>query len=121
MAGKISELVLGDPKDSNTDLGPIIIPESVLRFEELINDAINFDAQCIIGGMVTTDGRAKGLFCEPTLLTNCNSSMQIVQEQLQAPILCATTISGIEEFREEVNDNQYGTGVRIFTANPLSY
>jgi hypothetical protein len=37
------------------------------------------DAKCIIGGMTTTDGNSKGLFCLPTLLTNCDPNMQVIQ------------------------------------------
>lgn len=112
---------MGDPTDPNTDIGPLTIPETALKFEELINDAINFDAQCLIGGMIVTDGKEKGLFCEPTLLHNCHSSMQIVQEQLNAPVLCASSLSGFHEFKQEVSQHTFGTGVRIFTKDPNKY
>lgn len=37
------------------------------------------DAQCIIGGTIHTDGKTKGLFCDPTLLINCDPNMQVIQ------------------------------------------
>ena len=86
-----------------------------MQFEALINDAINDDASCVIGGMVTTDGTTNGLFCEPTLLRNCSSDMQIIQRQLNAPILCCMSVENEESLMGEVNEIRYGTGLRIFT------
>jgi acyl-CoA reductase-like NAD-dependent aldehyde dehydrogenase len=40
-----------------------------------ISDSVGMGARCIIGGMVHTDGKTKGLFIEPTLLANCNADM----------------------------------------------
>lgn len=51
------------------------------------------DARCIIGGMTSTDGQTKGLFCEPTLLVNCDPNMQVIQEQFNAPLLCLSEVA----------------------------
>ncbi len=102
LADRIQKIKIGDPKDPETDLGPITIQQSVLRFEELINDAINLDAKCVIGGLTTTDGKTKGLFCEPTLLTNCDPNMQVIQEPINAPLICASIVEGFKNFEAEV-------------------
>ena len=79
------------------------------------------DAKCIIGGMITTDGSTKGLFCEPTLLTNCDPNMQVIQQQINAPLLCVSVVDGFNSFFTEVEDNTFGTGIRIFTKDPSKY
>ena len=56
------------------------------------------DAKCIIGGMTATDGKTKGIFVEPTLLTNCDPNMQVIQEQLNAPLLCISIVEGFNNF-----------------------
>lgn len=71
--------------------------------------------------MSSTDGKTKGLFCLPTLLTNCDPNMQVVQQHFNAPLLCASTVQGFANFKTEVEDNSYGTGIRIFTKDPSKY
>jgi acyl-CoA reductase-like NAD-dependent aldehyde dehydrogenase len=46
--------------------------------------------------------------------------MSIIHTQLNAPILCAIAVDKIEAFRE-INESDYGTGLRIFTNNPKKY
>ena len=41
--------------------------------------------------------------------------MRVIQEQLNAPLLCASVVDRFKGFEVEVEDNSYGTGVRIFT------
>jgi acyl-CoA reductase-like NAD-dependent aldehyde dehydrogenase len=47
--------------------------------------------------------------------------MQVIQEQVNWPLLCVTDVEGYDEFKEEVEDNKYGTGIRIFTKDPSKY
>jgi acyl-CoA reductase-like NAD-dependent aldehyde dehydrogenase len=47
--------------------------------------------------------------------------MQAIQEQLNAPLLCVSEVDGFDTFKTEVEDNKYGTGLRIFTKEPTSY
>jgi acyl-CoA reductase-like NAD-dependent aldehyde dehydrogenase len=68
----------------------------------------------MVGGLATTDAEGKGLFFEPTLLTNCTNDMAIVQTQINAPILCSIPLRGQSSFNE-INENDFGTGVRIFS------
>lgn len=92
-----------------------------MHFESMISDAINDDSRCVIGGLVTTDGNTNGLFCEPTLLRNCSSDMQIIQKQLNAPILCCIRVDDEKDFVNEANETSFGTGIRIFSREPERY
>jgi len=47
--------------------------------------------------------------------------MRVIQEQLNAPLLCASVVDGFKGFEVEVEDNSYGTGIRIFTKEPGRY
>lgn len=46
--------------------------------------------------------------------------MSIIHTQINAPILCAITVDKIEAFRE-INESDFGTGLRIFTHDPKKY
>ena len=46
--------------------------------------------------------------------------MTIIHTQINAPILCAIAVDKIEAFRE-INESDYGTGLRIFTHDPKKY
>lgn len=50
--------------------------------------------------------------------------MIMVQTQTNAPILCAMTfdnVKGVQSVAEEINENEYGMGVRIFTGEEERY
>jgi|JI61114C2RNA_FD_contig_21_13461133_length_1169_multi_5_in_0_out_0_1 acyl-CoA reductase-like NAD-dependent aldehyde dehydrogenase len=59
-------------------------------------------AVCHTGGTVTTDGKSFGKFLEPTILTQCEANMGIVQNQMQCPVLCCAEVADVEEFIKEM-------------------
>jgi acyl-CoA reductase-like NAD-dependent aldehyde dehydrogenase len=69
---------------------------------------------------MSNDGQESGIFFEPTLLSKCDHDMFVVQNKIHAPILCALTAS-FETAAEQLNDSEYGTGVRIFTRQVDKY
>ena len=79
-----------------------------------INESISEGARCEIGGLITSDGIEQGIFFEPTLLSGCTNDMFVVQNQLHAPVLCAIPAT-LETMAEEINETEYGVGIRIFT------
>lgn len=47
--------------------------------------------------------------------------MQVIQQHVNAPLLCVSIVEGFNNFEAEVEDNSYGTGIRIFTKDPAKY
>jgi (Z)-2-((N-methylformamido)methylene)-5-hydroxybutyrolactone dehydrogenase len=110
------DLKMGDPRDANTQLGPMATPpqyEKVLQYLEL---ARSEGARCILGGAPASGpGLTGGMFVQPTIFTDVTSRMRIAQEEIFGPVL---SIIGFENEAEAVelgNDVIYGLAAGVWT------
>lgn len=81
LAAEAEALVVGDPRDRATDLGPLINDRAAARYAELIEDARSQGARVIAGGRV--DDR----YAAPTVLTGVEESCRFYSEEGFAPIV----------------------------------
>eukprot|EP00511_Aplanochytrium_stocchinoi_P000723 CAMPEP_0204827570 /NCGR_PEP_ID=MMETSP1346-20131115/5007_1 /ASSEMBLY_ACC=CAM_ASM_000771 /TAXON_ID=215587 /ORGANISM="Aplanochytrium stocchinoi, Strain GSBS06" /LENGTH=492 /DNA_ID=CAMNT_0051956051 /DNA_START=229 /DNA_END=1706 /DNA_ORIENTATION=- len=111
----ISEYVLGNPMDSATSMGPMARPDAVAGLASLVADAREKGGKILIGGNATSDVNGLGRFFEPTLITECSSEMDVMQEETFGPILAVQKVDSVEEAIKGINDTHYGLTASIFT------
>jgi malonate-semialdehyde dehydrogenase (acetylating)/methylmalonate-semialdehyde dehydrogenase len=107
--------------ESDSDLGPVVTPQSKIRIEKLIASAINE------GATVSLDGRAfkpdlypDGNWVGPTIITDVKTSMECYKEEIFGPVLVCVTVTSIDEGIELMNANDYGNGAAVFTSSGIS-
>ncbi len=105
---KINQINLGDPLDSNTDMGPIAKPEFLALLENQVKKAIELGAQLICGGNVKTP------FFKPTLLI-VNGDNNILKDEIFGPVLCVIPYKDETNLLEQINNTNYGLGTAIWT------
>lgn len=103
------QLVLGDPLDPKTDIGPMISEPEAIRAQGWIDEAV---AQ---GATILTGGKSNGAWFEPTILADVKSEMSIVCKEVFAPIFSIIPYDTIEEAIAMVNDSKYGLQAGVFT------
>lgn len=108
-AGYAQKLVMGDPMDSVTDVGPMISEGEAVRAEEWLRAAVAG------GAKVLTGGKRRGAWFEPTILTNVSPGMSIVCQEAFAPVFSIIPYDTIEEAIAMVNDSVYGLQAGVFT------
>lgn len=113
LAKETSKLKVGDPYDKDTFLGPLINEDSVSRAKEWIQSAIDE------GAKVLTGNRCDGLNFYPTVMVDVTDDMNIVCQEVFAPIVSLVKVSTYEEAIIKMNDSPYGLQFSIFT-NDLS-
>lgn len=101
-------LVLGDPRDARTDLGPVIGEAAAERLVGLIGDAVAKGAERIGGG------RVHGAYLEPTLLDRVEPDMRIYREEVFGPVLTITRVASDLEAVTVANDSDYGLAAAVF-------
>ncbi|OZD06586.1 salicylaldehyde dehydrogenase [Rhodococcus sp. 06-235-1A] len=102
-------LVVGDPEDPSTQLGPIVHESAVATVQRLVDDAVDHGATVVAGGC------PDGLYYPPTVLTGVTSAARIYSEESFGPIAPIIEIDGVEEAIAAANDSDYGLAAALFT------
>ena len=104
----IGKLVMGDLRDPNTVIAPIISLRQRERIKSHIDDARAKGAN-VIGG------EWEGNRCQPTLLTEVSEDMSVCRAETFGPVTAIYSIENYDEGLEKANDTEYGLSSAIFT------
>ncbi len=102
---------VGDPRDSDTFVGPMIDITEAERAEAWVTEAIDQGARLAVGG--TRDG----VLFQPTILVGVEASMRVVCEEIFAPVLSVLPFRSLDDAIDRVNATEYGLAAGIFTAD----
>lgn len=111
LKGLTEALVVGDPLDSKTNLGPVIDDAIAHRIDEALSTA-QADGTIVTGGKLSREGN----FYAPIIVADLPKGHVLTREELFAPFLTVTRVSNLEEAIQEANASQYGLSAGIFTA-----
>lgn len=104
----LSNIIVGDPKNGNTAVGPMVSTKQFQRVQDYIQIGINEGAEVLVGGLGKPEGLEKGNFIKPTVFVNANNQMRIAREEIFGPVLTVITYKTEEEAIEIANDTTYG-------------
>jgi aminomuconate-semialdehyde/2-hydroxymuconate-6-semialdehyde dehydrogenase len=103
---------VGDPREADTRIGPLIHPVAFDRVTGFVDRALADGAKPIWGGGKHAFGN---LYFQPTLLTNVRQDMEVVQKEVFGPVLTWQTFSDEHELVELANGTKYGLAAMVFT------
>jgi aldehyde dehydrogenase (NAD+) len=114
LVSEVSTLVVGDPHQEQTDVGPLVAARQRDRVEEYVASGVAEGATLTLGG-----GRpphcASGWFFEPTVFTDVDNSMRIAREEIFGPVVSVIPYADDLEAALIANDSSYGLSGAIFT------
>jgi len=111
----VADRKLGDPRDPDTDIGPLITREHLARVEGYVERALADGAELVIGGRISPE--LGGLYYEPTLFTGVRQELEIVQREVFGPVLTLQTFASEDEGVELANGTEYGLAATVFTGD----
>jgi aldehyde dehydrogenase (NAD+) len=112
VAERAERIVLGDPKEMATEMGPICFPGQLEKIEHFVEQARKSGADVVTGG---SDGGLGGLFYRPTIVANVANDDPICQDEIFGPVLSVLRFDGEEEAIAMANDSRYGLAAGIWT------
>ena len=116
VAEKIAEdaknLVVGDPMDEKTEVGPLISPQEVDRIEQWVKNAVDSGAKLLCGGKRISD-----VCYEPTVLLNPPKNAEVSTQEIFGPVVCLYTYSNRDKAIEIANDLEMHFQAAVFTKN----
>ena len=113
---RAEKIVVGNPLDSKTQVGPLATIHQVERASKVINDSVKQGANLVFGGKQPSQLK-EGWYFEPTLLDCANQEFDCVKTELFAPVISVIAFDTEEEVIAMANDSDYGLGSGVFTEN----
>ena len=107
-------LVVGDPRDEGTDVGPLIRPAEVDRVRRWIEEAVARGAMLVTGGTATAEGLLR-----PTVVDRAPADTDLCAREIFAPVVVTIPYTDFEEALAIANATEYGLHAGVFT-NDLS-
>jgi vanillin dehydrogenase len=111
LAQRAAGLVVGDPRDEGTHLGPVISADALQRIQGLVEDAVGKGARVLTGG--TVDGPCMA----PTVLADVTPDMRLYYEESFGPVVVVVPVDGADEAVAVANDTEYGLSAAVFSAD----
>jgi succinate-semialdehyde dehydrogenase/glutarate-semialdehyde dehydrogenase len=107
-------LVLGDSQDPATTMGPLTLPSQRDKVEALVADALRAGARPRCGGR-RPEGRNRGYFLEPTVLSDVPAAARIMHEEPFGPVAPIATFRTLAEAIERANATPFALAAYGFT------
>ncbi len=115
----LKKVVVGDPNDEKTDVGPVVSAEHRDRVEYYIQKGIEEGATLLLGGKRPTKSPLdKGFYVMPTVFTGVTPEMTIYREEIFGPVACiAKPFKTEKEVIAAANDNTFGLGCSVWAGD----
>lgn len=112
LAKEAEKMIVGDPLDPSTEVGPLISHHEVGRVESWVNEAVEGGAKILCGGK-----RISESCFEPTVLLNPPTNAKVSTLEVFGPVVCVYTYNDIEDAFREANSLEFSFQAAVFTKN----
>ena len=117
---EVDRYVLGDPREPETTLSPLIHPDHLARVEGFVERARDAGDTIVFGGRraeVSGPTATSGLWYEPTLIEPASNDAEIVQNEVFGPVLTWQTFASEDEAVQLANSTPYGLSAIVCTGS----
>ena len=101
-------VVVGDPKDDASKIGPVVSGVQYDRIQQLIEKGISEGATLQVGGPGKPEGLETGYFVKPTVFSHVSNDMTIAREEIFGPVLVMIGYEDDDDAVRIANDSAYG-------------
>jgi aldehyde dehydrogenase (NAD+) len=102
------KVVVGDPRDEATRIGPVVSAVQYERIQKLIEAGIAEGATLEAGGPGKPEGLDSGYYVKPTVFSNVTNDMTIAREEVFGPVLVMIGYADDDDAVRIANDTVYG-------------
>ncbi len=117
VAARADKIVLGDPLDGATQMGPLVSAAQYAKVLDYLRVGADDDGARLVtgGGAAIVDGFPDGLFVQPTVFADVTDSMRIAREEIFGPVMCVLPFDDEDEVVARANATQFGLAAGVFT------
>jgi len=106
-------LVIGDPMEQVTDIGPMVSATQRRKVVEQVEAAVESGAEVVVGG--GSAGRDRGHFFAPAVVTGAPAETDLLREETFGPVAPIVPVKSLDEAIELANSTPYGLGANVYT------
>ncbi len=117
---QMESLVVGDPLDPSTDVGPLVTAAARDNLAAQIDDARSLGASILCGGeaVVGPGGPDRpGFFYRPTVVADITPEMRVAREEVFGPVALLHVVEDAEAALRLANDTEFGLGASVWTTD----
>src|SRR3954447_23651183 len=111
LAERAGGMKVGDPREPDTVIGPLVNKAAIERVTELVNDAASKGAEILSGG------EADGPCFPPTVVKGVTPDMRLYSEESFGPVLAVMAADNPDQAVQMANDTEYGLSAAVFGNN----
>jgi len=111
---QLRKMVVGDPREAGTEIGPLSRPGQLEFLEGQIGDAVGKGAKLLYGGRRVN---RKGYFIEPAVLVDVNHGMKLMVEESFGPVVGIQKVSSDAEAVALMGDTEYGLTAAVYSTS----
>ncbi len=105
---------VGIPTEAGVYIGPLSRKDQVAVLQQQVADAVQKGAELVTGGRPI---EGKGYYFEPTVLTNVDHTMKVMQEESFGPIIGIAKVQSDEDAIRLMKDTEYGLTASVYSSN----
>jgi aldehyde dehydrogenase (NAD+) len=118
LAAKSASVVVGNPADPATGVGPMSTETHFHKVMGYIESGVAEGARLICGGKpAEVAGCEGGFYIEPTVLADVSNDMAVAREEIFGPVLCVIKYATTDEAIAMANDNDYGLSAGVWSTD----
>ena len=106
------KLIVGDPMDDATDIGPMVRGVQRDKVEAQLRSARDAGAKVLAGGDRVFD---KGYYLSPAVVVDVDESMDVFRKETFGPVAPIAKVASLDEAIERTNSSEYGLGANVYT------
>lgn len=110
-------IVIGDPMDEATQLGPMVSRAQRDRVFAYIEKGKAEGARLVTGGGIPNAVNTDGTYIQPTVFADVTDEMTIAREEIFGPVMCVLDFDDEAEVVRRANATEFGLSAGVFTAD----
>jgi aldehyde dehydrogenase (NAD+) len=103
-----ANIVVGDPRESTSNIGPVVSETQYGRIQQLIEKGIGEGATVQVGGPGKPEGLETGYYVRPTVFSHVTNDMTIAREEIFGPVMVMIGYEDDDDAVRIANDTNYG-------------
>jgi aldehyde dehydrogenase (NAD+) len=116
LAAAVAAMVVGDPLDKATQIGPVASGAQFRSIQGYLNIAAD-EGTVLVGGPGLSPDRDRGWFVQPTVVSRLDNGARIAREEIFGPVLAVIPVADVEEAVRVANDSDYGLSGAVWAGD----